>query len=152
MSNTPFVPGKAETPDARCQTEKPAGVTAAMALIAYTSKPASAALDPTALYVRPDGTLVGTGAQIAAGGNLESGIWQSADGRYVGDFVWTGQENLDTPGTAATTCGDWTDRSSISAVVGTQSSYQSFWWFVRRDAVCNPAVASTFLYCVQTAP
>jgi hypothetical protein len=67
VTNSAFVPGSM-SPDQKCQSERPLGVTAGVALLAYTDRPASAVLDLAASYVQPDGQLVGTGAELLAVG------------------------------------------------------------------------------------
>jgi hypothetical protein len=150
VTNTPYVIGGTQTPDAKCQAERPAGVTTAIALISKSNKAASAVLDPAAVYVRPDGTRVATGAELATRTkNPDSGIWQSADGTYVAESVWTGSLSVDAPSTG--TCADWTNPSqSLGSVAGLTSSVASnFWWNNNSTSTCNE---TRRLYCIQTAP
>jgi hypothetical protein len=156
---TAFTIGGAMTPDQFCQAQMPAGVTAAAALIATTTKPASSVLNMTMNYVRPDGTLVGTGAQIAAGGVLPSGIWQSADSVYRGftpGRVLTGATAPTALGTVASTCGNWTDTTQVGATAGLFGEYghaDPVWWEAIYAGVCNnTGNIVDGLYCVQTAP
>ena len=146
-----------------CQAQRPAGVTTAMALLATTTRTAASVLDMTMNYVRPDGTLVGAGAQIATGNTLPSGIWQSADGVYRAfgngfDRMWTGATTLIALGTTASTCGNWTDPTQSGTGAG-QQGYLAVadprWWNFTANAACDPATgggAMGGLYCVQTAP
>lgn len=163
VTATGFSPGAGQTPDAKCQADKPAGVTTAAALIAYTNKPASAVLSPTATYVRMDGTVVGTGADLtSASGELASGagIWQSADGVYRSHqaggpagqiafpYVWTGTWNIGDMGTDATTCGNWAN-ATLTGMQADWTVTHVSWWRVGGSPACTNAYA---LYCVQTAP
>jgi hypothetical protein len=145
-----FAPGGAETADAHCQANRPAGVTTAAALIAHPGRAASAVLNATTNYIRSDGTLVGTGADIAMG-QIASGIWQYADQSYVLDnvVVLTGQTSPSLAGTAATTCNDWVDATAQSNF-GSPLTTVSDWW-ARSDGVTFQCGTSA-LFCVQTAP
>ncbi len=71
--SSPYTPG-VTTPDAHCQGDRPGGVTMARALIATSTVLASSAVTLATTYVRPDGHVVGTGAQLAAEATLQSGI------------------------------------------------------------------------------
>ena len=133
------------TPDEKCASEKPSDVGAVRALIAYTTTPAEAQLDADTYYVRLDGQLVGTGAEIAAV-NLQSGIWQRADGSYQDGRAWTGQTTLTTVGNATSTCNNWGSTASADGRVGWQSSAsQLFWSFTTQT--CGST--SPRLYCVE---
>ncbi|HTV25667.1 MAG TPA: hypothetical protein VMG12_43525 [Polyangiaceae bacterium] len=113
VSNTPFVPGSM-TPDAKCQSERPAGVAQARAFIAYSDRAASAVLEPATNYFRPDGVLVGSGTEIANMA-LWAGPWVLADGSTLtsglSDFVLTGARNPTSLPEAGGTCDDWTQPS-----------------------------------------
>jgi hypothetical protein len=161
LSNAAFTPGAGQTPDAACQAGRPAGVTTAAALIAYTTKPASSVLIPAASYVRPDGTFVATGAQLAstpadpfAGVSLTSGVWQFGNGGYLQsnggglELVWTGQSTITSPGTTASTCGNWTDSTQIASGVGAPNWTYNNWWSYQKQT----CLFSLPIYCVQTAP
>ncbi len=157
VTSSAFAPGGGQTPDAKCQADRPAGVTTAVALVASTAAPASAVLASTTNYVRPDGTLVGTGAQIAAGGNLASGIWQTADGTYRTFFpggssylAWTGSTSVSTIGTVASTCGNWADSSQTAGLMGYSYMADTSWWGAV-PAQCTSA-SNAGLYCIQTVP
>jgi hypothetical protein len=134
--------------DALCQASRPAGVTTAAALIAHATAAATAVLDPTQNYVRVDGTLVGTGAQLQTISGLSSGIWQTGSGQYGGFFVWTGSTMPQMAGTTAGTCGNWMDPTNPGqAELGNPNLIGS--WWEANVANCNQGAG---LYCVQTAP
>lgn len=157
VTSTLFAPGGGQTPDAKCQADRPAGVTTAVALISTTTKAASSALMPTAKYVRMDGTLVGTGAELAATQTfLASGLWQSADGVYRAQQAdgpypraWTGSSLVDAVGTAATTCADWTSGAAASMGIVSDFTLSARAWWSLGSSSCE---RSQSLYCVQTAP
>ena len=118
------------TPDAQCQLNRPAGVAAASAFVSFTNRTAASVLSPTAIYVRPDGTQVGTGAQLAAGGDLDSGIWQFGTGGYSEAVVWTGSTLPSSTGTTDSTCANWTSPSSTTAGQLGETTYDTGpqWW------------------------
>jgi len=151
LTTSTFVPG-AQTPDQLCAAEKPPGVATVRALVARTTASAAALLNPQALYVRVDGQIVGTGAELAAFTTLRSGIWQTGSGAYVQpdpdtpSTVWTGSGNPTALGTTASTCNDWTSTVSTVGVAGFFATTQSpDWWgiFTRN---CTNAYR---LYCVE---
>ncbi|HYP86622.1 MAG TPA: hypothetical protein VEQ59_00675 [Polyangiaceae bacterium] len=138
----------AADPDAHCALSLPAGVTAARALVAYSSAPASDALGASTTYVRPDGVVVGTGEEIAAQ-TLRSGIWQNADGSYIdeldnGTMVFVGSTSLTANG--AKTCNNWQDQSGSSSVTAGNfhTAGKNFWSYV--SITCN---VSSRLYCIE---
>jgi hypothetical protein len=136
--------------DALCQASRPAGVTTAIALIAHPNVAASSLIDATRTYVRVDGTLVGTGAQLQASGDLESGIWQTGSGQYQTFAPWTGSTSVQTAGTTASTCGDWADPANAGPpVIGNARTAASGSWWVSAFVGCNNGAG---LYCIQTAP
>jgi len=143
-----------QTPDAFCQADRPAGVTTAAALIATTSRAPVGSLSLTMNYVRVDGTLVGTGQQLVNSslgtGLLESGIWQQSDGTYdINSPIWTGSTDLNSVGTVASTCNNWTDPSTTTATIGTSTTIVQYWWATPNN-FCNNVGAH--LFCVQTSP
>jgi len=154
LSGTRFTPGTTTTPDAFCQATLPPGVTTAAALIATTTKTAASLLVPTTSYYRPDGALVGTGADLIAAGQpivgtlLTSGPWSAVDGTYPPDAAaWTGSATIDALGTTANTCGNWTDSSQTGLVGFAVATLETFW-----NDSSSPCSTPTRLYCVQTAP
>ena len=149
-TNTPYIIGGGLTPDQKCQSERPAGVTSAVAFIDYAAKSAASLLSPNQNYVRPDGTLVGTGAQLSSNSYLESGIWQSAAGTYEFASVWSGGNYPDTVG-SLTTCADWTSSSDTGiTAIGVANSVATNYWWGNSGAYCNATYVN--LYCLQTAP
>jgi hypothetical protein len=138
-------------PDQVCQAERPAGVTTAVAFLSYSNRAASTLLSPAMNYVRPDGTLVGTGAQLAAAGPIESGIWQSADGTYRASggrrgAAWTGGSG----GSLTSTCNDWSAGTGTGLAGDFGSTASGVWWNTGVLGPCGNVPA--FFYCVQTAP
>jgi hypothetical protein len=108
LTHAPYIPGSM-TPDAFCQSQRPAGVAQAVAFVAYTNRPAAAQLDPSALYVRTDGAVVGTGSDIAAL-KILAGPWLTNDGSVGGasDAVWGGAEDPNVLADPTYNCNDWT--------------------------------------------
>jgi len=155
LSKTPFAIGSS-TPDDRCQSDRPANVAQAAALVAHVGGRARDGLDLSANYVRSDGQLVGTGEQLAAASaaglstRIDTGIWQSGDGTYLqpdleGLRVWTGADDMATLGTAATTCNDWTDAGGVGISGKAQATASAFWAL----GVPESCLASRYLYCVE---
>jgi hypothetical protein len=141
--------GGPQSPDDVCQAARPSGVTTAAALIASTTRAASAVLTRSASYVRPDGTLVGTGDEIASG-KIQSGPWQRPNGTYVGGYsIWTGSSSPDVVGTSESTCADWKDATMAAKPLrnGSAASIRTFW--MGGTFACSDG---SYLYCVQTAP
>jgi hypothetical protein len=140
-----------QTPDQECQADKPASVATAHALVSYSNQPASAVLNLTANYLRPDGTLVGTGQQLADAGALESGIWQFGNGTYPNSR--TGLEVL--TGDQSDNCFDWALPLSGISTMGLFDYGNGDSWWLRTTDFCsssanhNPFVGEA-LYCVET--
>jgi len=89
----PRASSNAASADARCDQERPAGASAARAVILGSGESARELLDPAMVYVRPDGQRVGTGDDLGAG-RLQTGIWQSGDGAYLsGELPATGSRS-----------------------------------------------------------
>jgi hypothetical protein len=144
-----YLVGAGLAPDAACLANRPAGVAGARALIATTNRPAGDVLQPDVNYVRPDGQLVGTGQQLLDREVL-TGIWQTADGRYLGPedrvlIVPTGAERLTEMGTPEFTCDDWTDPTGTK-LFGAYAFANRNWWFRSSGRTCDEPVA---LYCVE---
>lgn len=155
-----YTPGSS-SPDAACALELPAGVSAARALVAYSDRPASAALDTASNYVRSDGQLVGTGQQLIDAGDeaswtgafragrvIQTGIWQAADGSYApGEvaLVWSGARDLASPASAATNCNDWSGGAG-TGLAGIFPLAQRDFWAGNGAAACTTAA---HLYCVE---
>jgi len=148
LTNAPFVPGSGD-PDARCEADKPAGAGPVVALLARTTGAAATHLSANAVYVRPDGQIIGTGQQLidAAPGTavLESGIWQAGDGNYFGAVVWTGATNLTAVPLASDTCDDWSVTTG-SGRVGAASQTRSGYWSNGLQT-CDSGFLR--LYCVE---
>ncbi len=146
LSNSTFaVAGGIAAADAKCDADKPMGTAGAVkALLATTTTPAGAVLTAGANYVRPDGVLVGTGAELVAG-TLRSGIWQSGNGLYGTGYVFNGSTSSSAVGTASTTCQNWTSAlMSDHALLG-YLAQPSNWW--GQDSVdCSNSYP---IYCVE---
>ncbi len=152
MTNSAYTIGGPTTPDGLCNSQRPAGVASGNALVAYTTRPASNVITASATYVRPDGQVVGTGTQIIAGGDLLSGIWQSADlvYRQIGfSRIWTGQTTLTASGTVASTCNNWADTTQTGARQGASPYADSDWWNFTTVACSATGGQVGGLYCVE---
>jgi hypothetical protein len=147
VSNELFAPGSSGAPDAVCQRSQPPGTSGARALLATTSRSGASIPDPAALYVRPDGALVGSGEQLASG-QLSSGIWQLGDGSYLqfdpGFSVWSGQFERADVGTVASTCNDWQSSTGFGVRGFGTTASASF----RNSGVLDCSVPS-YLYCIE---
>ena len=121
------------------------------ALLATTTASAASRVTLAPLYVRPDGVPIATGATIASGSALDSGIWQRHDGSYIpatGDLVFTGAPSPSavSPG-LANSCDDWTSSAGIDSVyIGADTFADSSWWNLASNGDCTPALA---VYCLQ---
>jgi hypothetical protein len=157
-TNTPYVPGSM-TPDQKCQSERPPGVSAARAFVSYPNAPANDVLDQAALYVRPDGSLVGTGAQLRTGsistvatslaGMPQTGIWQSADGSYasVDDrMTWTGTSHVFDTAQPGESCAGWTSTAG-TGFQGNSLVLSAGYWQNTADLI--PCTTPAHLYCVE---
>ena len=139
LTNTRYVVGSM-TPDQACQAERPAGVSAARALVAFAGHSAAERLDPVAVYVRPDGQLVGTGVEVVS--STTSGVpWIAADGSRVVEGVWTGEFGSGLP-TAADTCSDWTNPSGTGIIALSSSDILVGYTPVPCDAAAR-------FYCIE---
>jgi len=153
LTSAPFAIGTTETPDARCQSDRPAGVTTAVALIGRTDRVAAAVFDPTKSYSRIDGTFLGYGSTLSGGGGPLSGIWQASDGSYRSVLALVGSNGSTTLGTTFNTCNNWTSNTvsnGFAVVTAGLSSASNIWWSGYAQIGCGDI--STHLYCVQTAP
>lgn len=117
------------------------------ALLATTTTAAVARFPLAPLYVRPDGIAVGTGAQLAGGEGLMSGIWQNAFGTYGNNNpAWTGAATPSAVGTAGSTCNDWTSTASNSGIGGATTLADATWWSSFTNGSCTQAFK---VYCLQ---
>jgi hypothetical protein len=163
-TSTPYTPGSS-SPDVACALELPAGVGAARALVAHADRPASAALDASSNYVRPDGQLVGTGQQLIDAGSeaswtgafragrvIHTGIWQAADGSYApGDvpLVWSGALDLSSPASADTSCNDWSATTGTGLTGMFQLAQRDFWGAGEPASGARACTTAAHLYCVE---
>lgn len=121
------------------------------ALLATTTASAASRVTLAPLYVRPDGIPIATGSTLAAGGALDSGIWQRADGTYVpatGDLVYSGAPTPSSLGTLTSTCSNWTSTDTPGAIIGADTFADPSWWNL--TSINPPSCAQTIaVYCVQ---
>jgi len=144
LTNGPVAIG--QSADTRCESAKPSGTGPVAALRATTSTAASTMIDPAATYVRPDGIVVGLGADLLAS-TLKSGIWQQGNGQYVETrAVWTGSSSPSELGTTANTCSDWTANTG-AMLAGDTSSVDLSWWVDHIPWTC--ANTYTWSYCIE---
>ena len=144
LTNGPVAVG--QSADAKCESSKPSGTGAVVALRATTTTAASTMIDPTATYVRPDGIVVGLGSDLLAS-TLKSGIWQQGNGQYLDNrAVWTGSNSPSELGTTASTCSDWTSNSG-PILAGSSSGTDLGWWLDNVPWTC--ASTYTWSYCIE---
>jgi hypothetical protein len=144
LSNGPVAMG--QSADAKCESSKPSGTGTVVALRATTTTAASTMIDLTATYVRPDGIVVGLGADLIAS-TLKSGIWQQGNGQYVDDrAVWSGSSSPSELGTSASTCSDWTSNTGV-VLTGASSGTDLGWWQDNVPWTC--ASTYTWSYCIE---
>jgi len=143
MSNQAMPIG--QSAEARCESDKPAGTGRVSVLRSTTTVPASTLIDSSAVYVRPDGIVVGLGSDLIAG-KLPSGIWQQGDGRYKNNIVWTGGGTPDRAGTEANTCSDWTSSADVEMYAGANSPVTYTWWHNPHPWSC---ANMAFVYCIE---
>lgn len=154
VSTKSFLPGPEvgiAGADALCASEAAAATLPGTykALLATTTASAASRMTLASLYVRPDGMPIASGTTIAAGGSLDSGIWQRADGTYVpsaGDLAYTGASQPSAVGTATSTCDDWTSTASVGAIIGAVTFADSTWWNTASNGSCANEIA---VYCLQ---
>jgi cell division septation protein DedD len=120
------------------------------ALLATTTASAASRVALAPLYVRPDGIPIASGSTIAAGGPLDSGIWQRADGTYVpatGDLIYAGAPSPSVVApTLAASCDDWTTTTSTAAYIGADTFADPLWWSLAQNGTCTSTLA---VYCLQ---
>jgi len=144
LTNGPVAIG--QSADAKCESSKPSGTGPVVALRSTTTAAASTTIDPTATYVRPDGIVVGLGADLVAS-TLKSGIWQQGNGQYLDSrAVWTGSSQPSEVGTSASTCSDWTQNTG-AIYAGGSSSTDLAWWSDNVPWTC--ASTYTWSYCIE---
>ncbi len=116
--------------------------------------PAASLVPATTVLVRPDGTRVGTGADLASG-TLLSGIWQAADGTYgfPGD-VWTGSPSPSVVGVDDQTCAGWTSNTVDDAGTGYHgirgmTGYANGRFFHDTSVGISTCNQTSSVYCVE---
>jgi hypothetical protein len=140
LSKSAWIPGGGlSAADVKCLADAPASVTAAKAVLVASPRALTDVLDVTAVYVRPDGVKVGTGAEIVQAMidgippvTIEGAVTQDGGGNYVdtsvAQLLWTGLPYLGSASTAAT-CQDWT--SALSTDTGTGGCVAAGWNYAR---------------------
>lgn len=149
LTNSKFTPGGGlVAANQLCESSKPAGTGPVRALLATPSTSAVSALHPFNTYVRVDGQLIGTVAQLANATLLHSGIWQAGNGTYVPfEAAWTGSAAFALVGTQVQTCNNWTSMNSGPAIAGLPGATQvPAWWSFNFNQNCSTPLR---LYCVE---
>lgn len=150
LTNTEYLAGSM-SPDEKCQSERPLGADGAVAFLAYTDRPAAAAIDPAGVYMRPDGVLVGTGADLISM-DIYATPWIRADGTVAAPLialpsVLTGARNPSATAEASENCNDWQDPSeALIHLVGDYGSGSTRYFFTGTAPGCDFSAA---LYCVE---
>ena len=133
------------TPDKLCEASRP-GLGSARALITVDDEPASLRISPTARYVRPDGVVVGTGAQLLSH-QLATGIWVQGNGDpSEAQKVWTGSTGISVTG-PDDSCQGWTEEMFGTAIAGVPSVHVLNWWSSDPRVSCD--TGSLPVYCVE---
>lgn len=152
VARTMWAGGSLASADAVCATEATAaGVIGTFrALLATTGQPPAARLASlSGPWRRADGVRLTTGALGAAALEISANV--GADGAYLppsSSFsrAWTGAPDLMTPGTAASTCVDWS--STAGAGIGGEIAETALTAFghLQFGQTCG---TTAFLYCAQ---
>lgn len=123
-----------------------------LALLATSTATPASRFDLSAMstpYVRPDGIKIADAPTIAAGTELNSGIWQHADGSYAGEFssaAWTGSSSPSSVGTLATTCQDWSTLNGVNLGSEGEGNDTSLWWETGGSVSCGAGLP---VYCLE---
>jgi len=134
--------------DTMCNTEATTLPGSYKALLASTTASAISRFTPGNVYVRRDGTRIGDYDTLAAGGTLESGIWQRPTGVYLSSFadvVWTGASTPSTVGSAASTCGNFASGSGSGGIFARGPFADATWW----NASTGSCAQAHHVYCLQ---
>ena len=140
-------PGGITAADTLCTNEAVSLNGSYKALLASTTANAISRFTPGNVYVRRDGTLIGDYDTLAAGGALESGIWQRPTGAYLASFsdvVWTGATTPSEVGTTASTCGNFASGAG-SGTFGRGPLADATWW----SASTGSCAQAHHVYCLQ---
>lgn len=133
--------------DTMCNTEAVSLPGSYKALLASTTASAISRFTPGNVYVRRDGTRVGDYDTLAAGGSLESGIWQRPTGLYLesfSDVVWTGAATPSAVGTNVSTCGNFASNPG-NGTFGRGPLADATWW----SASTGSCAQGHHVYCLQ---
>jgi hypothetical protein len=133
-------------------------VTAAKAVLVASTRALTDVLDVAAVYVRPDGVKVGTGAEIVQAmidnvppATIEGAVTQDGDGNYVdasvARHVWTGLPYLG--GATTETCRNWT--SALPTDTGSGACVATGWQSAGTcgSFACDNSWHDTFLQCAE---
>lgn len=140
-------PGGITAADTLCANEAVSLNGSYKALLASTTASAISRFTPGNVYIRPDGTLIGDYATLAAGGALESGIWQRPTAVYINSFadvVWTGAATPSAVGTNLSTCGNFASNPG-NGTFGRGPLADATWW----NASTGSCAQAHHVYCLQ---
>ncbi len=110
-----------------------------VALLATTSASAASRLGAGTMWVRLDGVPVGDLHTIALLAPLAGGP------AGLGDAAFTGAARVDTAGSSASTCADWTATTGVNNILGSWDD-SSYLWF--NNALAYPCRGES-VYCAQ---
>jgi hypothetical protein len=155
----PYVPNPDTTPDEACAASAPPGTGEVRAMLAYNDKAGADVLSNGTQYVRPDGQLLGFGAEIVEASSpgvqatvddyLPTGIWQTGDATYLNEAdsaVWVGDINMTRA--IAGDCDDFTSSTGSGTVGDYRDSGHGFWDQEYGDRYRNCDTPHR-LYCVE---
>jgi hypothetical protein len=154
LTTNGHTPGAGVTPNDRCVTEAGAGY---VALVGYIGVTWGSLVNDTTVYRRPDGVVIGTGAQLknqSFSSPLPSGFFQRGDGTYINNggttlaSPWVGPPSSSQAGTSTSTCNDWATGTSSgwTAYVGDPLSSLS-WMF--GNGYSGSCALSRPLFCIE---
>ena len=142
LTTNPFFPGGGIAgANAQCDAYKPMGTSGTGKALLATTTASAASLLHAVNYVRPDGLLVGSGAELSLG-IVHTGIWQRGDGGYVFGSAWSGTEFMTQTASANNNCNDWTSSAmGDDGLIGDDHSVTTWW----SNTAFDPGACSTGL-------
>ena len=148
-----FTPGGGlAAADALCAAEQGGLPGTYKAYLATSTASAASRLNlATSPYMRSDQQRVGGASELGTGSRLQSGIWQYASGTYIAlttpssRSTWTGAQEPDFVGSAATTCDDWTSTGG-TAYIGDPTLASPPWFALSFGQTCG---LPRRIYCLQ---